>query len=1104
MLNIKTKQSDYNLNKYKYQKYYQDQENDYFSIIQLPEQLGLGKQSFLLYVNSDLIKPNTEVLLQCLDSKGNIVQIYDSTISQNGLYRIILQIYPKVSNGVSTIYIAGISKDSNNKYDILYSKNIRINKTLYTSSVVRYIDLPEFKFKSLDLQSKEFDTNKGTLNIPLINAKYDDLRHLHVCKVQLSLNEYQTLKKAYYLNIIDTELKGTSIQIINETTIHIINKFKYIALDKINNINVQYQLIDNITSQNNNKTENVLQIQINNLRPVCGYIKQINIFYRKKQLFDKAQYALLDNLQIEQRDQLYQDKLLRKKISNFSQSILQKYWQIEGSYNINDIYFKDSIQLSNTTKLYNKEEYNTYLEPKQNYNISYDYRIFNVEGSYELKLLLLGKKDNQIIKQVIDTVTITNNNIQQQRNKNILITPQLFNYDNNQYNILIETKGLGQCVIANISINYQNNTVLNDNRMIYNIIPPIIFKSDIFDFKIELIDNNNQKAYDYLYFTNINLDATDIDVQFNLESIGGWNVNNDNLNSGNIQLNSNRKSIILKDNNNKESVLIGLKDNKPNLPTTKPIIIPNSGFIDLDDNNIPNQWYFNLNPFGSQNAIQVNSRTYVNRSSNINRGNYLELNIVQQNTQNIQYFITDIIEGELKNNQILNIQFNILYNSIIQFNQKLDITLYGANDINDEFKSIYQHTLTNINKVQNINNIQQELITNRINLLTNSITQQYNYFKIKIAFDTQIFSQLNNDITFYFSDFELDIYNPSIQITQHGLLMYLSPIKYMQFNNESGFVIKGFNSKLSQLQVQKNTFLGNSFNSITKIMGDLYFDTRTLPQKKTNYNQYQVLAIDPLNGKIISVPPSSIGSDVTSINNQVGDVILTANDIDYNFNQTNISIQDYLNNTKYNDLKYIFTNGSKNQIYQLGRTLNNISFTWKQFHTIPKKLSVIYNPIYDPININVNSLEYIHTVTSISNDTTFTFISKDNLDVQNTINANVKFVNRIYYGTQLYTQNFNNNFILNLQNNILSDQLNRNIIIESKDNKYIYIAFPKRLIEGSKQFFIFIDSVKGGFIIQNNEIEFTNNYGYTQDYTIIRSTNNNIGNCYIQMKVENI
>jgi len=48
--------------------------------------------------------------------------------------------------------------------------------------------------------------------------------------------------------------------------------------------------------------------------------------------------------------------------------------------------------------------------------------------------------------------------------------------------------------------------------MIYNIIPPIIFKSDIFDFKIELIDNNNQKAYDYLYFTNINLDATDIDV----------------------------------------------------------------------------------------------------------------------------------------------------------------------------------------------------------------------------------------------------------------------------------------------------------------------------------------------------------------------------------------------------------------------------------------------------------------------------------------------------------------------------------------------------------------------------------------------------------------
>jgi len=70
-----------------------------------------------------------------------------------------------------------------------------------------------------------------------------------------------------------------------------------------------------------------------------------------------------------------------------------------------------------------------------------------------------------------------------------------------------------------------------------------------------------------------------------------------------------------------------------------------------------------------------------------------------------------------------------------------------------------------------------------------------------------------------------------------------------------------------------------------------------------------------LNGKIISVPPSSIGSDVTSINNQVGDVILTANDIDYNFNQTNISIQDYLNNTKYNDLKYIFTNGSKNQIY---------------------------------------------------------------------------------------------------------------------------------------------------------------------------------------------
>ena len=166
-------------------------------------------------------------------------------------------------------------------------------------------------------------------------------------------------------------------------------------------------------------------------------------------------------------------------------------------------------------------------------------------------------------------------------------------------------------------------------------------------------------------------------------------------------------------------------------------------------------------------------------------------------------------------------------------------------------------------------------------------------------------------------------------------------------------------------------------------------------------------------------------------------------------------------------------------IVEIGDVITDLKATWSYNKT----------PIYQSFNGYVldNSIRSYDIPTAVSTNTTYKLEAKDN---KTTINKSVSinFYNGKYYGASPVPSTYDSDFIMSL-NKTLTNNKNGSFSVNCLANNYIYFAIPTRF---GKPIFN-VGGFEGGFDLVAT-ISFTNKFGYTEDYNIYKSENENLGN----------
>ncbi len=623
MIFINTRPNKYNLLSKQYDIIIQEN-NNYLEIKQLHQQYGSGISSFLLYINQQLYKHNSYVLLQCIDAEGQYVQIYDTQFLQSGYHRIAIRIKNQNIDGITQLLISGITKKNQN---ILYQNTFSINKKINNTTVVRYIDNPILYCTRKQYLQQQILSEQNNHQLQITNTYYQPLYKAFVCKFTSDELSKQTIQDSYFIRLQNKNQLNTSSQIkfINNNTVLIkpaYSKIKQLQIQLINkNINIHTFTTSKIDQQQQ-ITRSMLNLKFQGIKPVCGYIDSMNIFYRSKSQGNSLQYTFLSNIKLQNKQLIGFNKRQQKSAGNFTLQNVQKFWNInQEQYLINSDYILNGLLLTKTPQQYIYTQHfvlaydnikldlnqqplvgnslqiigNTgnillqykekiKLNPYKKYQIKFKYIALSQTACFSFKLFNDENKSN-----IVSIIELT----QQYKlyNYSIKFSPQFFinKSQNNQYTIRLQFDQFNQHVIGDIVVQQISQNDQNVSYFQCNIQIPLIFKGDKIDFKVQLLDRDNKRCYDFLYFNNVDIIGTGL--QSMLTQISGWQLDDTSLYNDKVKIDSQKKGLFISDNI-KQRVAIQQKINIRN-PLSIKIFFKNNQLQELiDDTTIPTGFTF--------------------------------------------------------------------------------------------------------------------------------------------------------------------------------------------------------------------------------------------------------------------------------------------------------------------------------------------------------------------------------------------------------------------------------------------------------------------------------------------------------------------------------
>ena len=171
-------------------------------------------------------------------------------------------------------------------------------------------------------------------------------------------------------------------------------------------------------------------------------------------------------------------------------------------------------------------------------------------------------------------------------------------------------------------------------------------------------------------------------------------------------------------------------------------------------------------------------------------------------------------------------------------------------------------------------------------------------------------------------------------------------------------------------------------------------------------------------------------------------------------------------------------------IMEIGDVLSGLIVTWAY------NKEDIVSQKFNGLEVGVDDREYTETEDIISNKT-YTLEANDGKNTT-TKSATVKFLNGKYYGVA-QEGTYDSDFIKGLTK-VLAENKNGNFTVNCGENEFIYFCIPTRF--GTPRFSV--GGFEGGFF-KVDTIEFTNNFGYSENYDIYRSDNSSLGNTTVNV-----
>ena len=184
-----------------------------------------------------------------------------------------------------------------------------------------------------------------------------------------------------------------------------------------------------------------------------------------------------------------------------------------------------------------------------------------------------------------------------------------------------------------------------------------------------------------------------------------------------------------------------------------------------------------------------------------------------------------------------------------------------------------------------------------------------------------------------------------------------------------------------------------------------------------------------------------------------------------------------------------FTSVPSVREYEIGSVIiAPIIFNWSLNKTVVSQV------VSDIGNIPVGTFTTKYN-TSINSNKTFTLTVSDNKNNTATRSITFSFMYPKYYGAVVEPDIYDNDFILNLSGYKLASSKNGTFNVNAGTNEYIYFCIPTKW--GTPTFNV--GGFDGGFF-KVAEINFTNNSGHTEPYSIWRSDNLSLGSQSVTVK----
>ena len=234
----------------------------------------------------------------------------------------------------------------------------------------------------------------------------------------------------------------------------------------------------------------------------------------------------------------------------------------------------------------------------------------------------------------------------------------------------------------------------------------------------------------------------------------------------------------------------------------------------------------------------------------------------------------------------------------------------------------------------------------------------------------------------------------------------------------------------------------------------------------------------------ISFPKGGDGSESIDDNSSVYDKTWSSGKINSLINDINRRIDDIT----YEEIEIKSFSNNLGSV-EKGSSYDVVTLSWQLNKT--------------PVNLSINGQDIDVELTStrypikITNNTIFTLRAIDEKSHAASKTTTVTYMNGLYFGSssKKTIDEITSSFLINSLKKSLSQSYKKTFTVNASENQHIYFCYPTSM--GTPSFYV--GGFEGGFNLIGT-FDFTNSYGYTEQYSVYISTNSGLGNTTVEVK----